>query len=249
RRRSTPARCRSSPIPPSAAVAASCRRRSASSTSGSKRRLPSSRRRCSWTPCPIPTATPLASVAEFTPSLAAYLSQVPALDPAPIVGHVTRVVGLLVESRGPVASVGEICEVRPQRGGQALLVEVVGFRDGRLLSVPLGDTSGISSGDRILARGASLTIPCGPELLGRVLDGLGRPIDGRGPISASGRVPLKTPAMNPMDRDPIAEPLGTGVRAIDSLLTCGRGQRLGIFGGSGVGKSTLLGMMARGTEA
>jgi len=191
----------------------------------------------------------LASVAEFTPSLAAYLSQVPALDPAPIVGHVTRVVGLLVESRGPVASVGEICEVRPQRGGQALLVEVVGFRDGRLLSVPLGDTSGISSGDRILARGASLTIPCGPELLGRVLDGLGRPIDGRGPISASGRVPLKTPAMNPMDRDPIAEPLGTGVRAIDSLLTCGRGQRLGIFGGSGVGKSTLLGMMARGTEA
>jgi FliI/YscN family ATPase len=170
------------------------------------------------------------------------------IDTAPLQGQVVRVVGLLVESAGPAASVGEICEVR--RSGEATLpLEVVGFRDGRLLTVPLGETSGIRPGDRIVSRGHALTVPVGDGLLGRVIDGLGRPIDAKGPLVAADRAPLKPAALNPLDRDPVVEPIGTGVRAIDALLTCGRGQRVGVFGGSGVGKSTLLGMMARGTEA
>jgi flagellum-specific ATP synthase len=182
-------------------------------------------------------------------SLAPYVRRLRESDPAPIFGHVTRVVGLVVESRGPRARVGDVCELRRAGGGAALPVEVVGFRDGRLMSVPLGDTSGIRPGDRIVVRGGELSLPAGRGLLGRVIDGLGRPLDGLGPLDAPDRAPLRPAAMNPLDRDPIVAPIGTGVRAIDGLLTCGRGQRVGLFGGSGVGKSTLLGMMARGTEA
>jgi FliI/YscN family ATPase len=185
---------------------------------------------------------------EASVSLQPYFARLSRLEPAPVVGHVVRAVGLLVESIGPPVSVGEICAIRPRRGVE-LPVEVVGFRDGRLLSVPLGDTAGIQPGDAIVAQGRALTVPVGPELLGRVIDGLGRPIDGRGPIGAAGEAPLSAAALNPMRREAVNEPIGTGVRAIDALLTCGRGQRVGIFGGSGVGKSTLLGMMARGTEA
>jgi FliI/YscN family ATPase len=177
-----------------------------------------------------------------------YLSRVGRIDTTPVVGRVVRVVGLLVESVGPAASLGEICEIRTDRG-LSLSVEVVGFRDGHLLSVPLGETAGIRPGDGIVANGGALTIGVGDALLGRVIDGLGRPLDGRGPIITAAEAPLRPPALNPMVREPITVPLGTGVRAIDALLTCGRGQRLGLFGGSGVGKSTLLGMMARGTEA
>jgi FliI/YscN family ATPase len=186
--------------------------------------------------------------AESTFPLDAYLSRLSNADPAPVVGQVTRAVGLIVESTGPAASVGEICEVRTDRG-IALPVEVVGFRDGRLLSVPLGETTGIRPGDRIVARGGALTVPIGDQLLGRVIDGLGRPIDGLGPLMTTRVAPLRPEALNPMERESIKTPIGTGVRAIDALLTCGRGQRIGVFGGSGVGKSTLLGMMARGTEA
>jgi len=181
-------------------------------------------------------------------SIDAYLTRLGRIDTAPVMGQVVRVVGLLVESTGPAASVGEICEVRSGRG-PSLAVEVVGFRDGRLLSVPLGETTGIRPGDRIVSTGSALTIPVGDGLLGRVVDGLGRPLDGLGPPALTDVAPLKPPALNPLDRDPISLPLSTGVRAIDALLTCGRGQRIGVFGGSGVGKSTLLGMMARGTEA
>jgi FliI/YscN family ATPase len=189
---------------------------------------------------------PLASEAGV--SLQPYLAQLGRLEPAPVVGRVVRAVGLLVESIGPPVSVGDICTIRPRRGA-ALPVEVVGFRDGRLLSVPLGDTAGIQPGDPIVAQGRALTVPIGPELLGRVIDGLGRPLDGKGPLGATGEAALAAAALNPMQREAVREPIGTGVRAIDALLTCGRGQRVGIFGGSGVGKSTLLGMMARGTEA
>jgi FliI/YscN family ATPase len=126
---------------------------------------------------------------------------------------------------------------------------VVGFRDGLVLSVPLGPTSGIRPGDTIVARGNTASIPVGDGLLGRVIDGLGRPIDGAGPIAATADYPLHPTPLNPMERDPIVTPIGSGVRAIDGLLTAGRGQRIGLFGGSGVGKSTLLGMMARGTAA
>ncbi len=180
--------------------------------------------------------------------LAPYFDRVAELDPAPLSGRVARVVGLLIESIGPPASVGDLCEVRTSRG-QALPVEVVGFRDGRLLSVPLGSMAGITPGDRIVSCGGLPTVPVGSGLLGRVIDGLGQPIDGLGRLCDVRRVPIDSPVLNPMTREPVSSPLGTGVRAIDAMLTCGRGQRIGIFGGSGVGKSTLLGMMARGTEA
>jgi flagellum-specific ATP synthase len=180
--------------------------------------------------------------------LDAYLARVAKADPTPVIGHVTRAVGLLIESTGPAASVGDICEVRNGRG-TPLPIEVVGFRDGRLLSVPLGETAGIRPGDHIVARGGALTVPVGDGLLGRVIDGLGHPLDGLGPLETDRVAPLRPQALNPMSRESITVPIGTGVRAIDALLTCGRGQRIGVFGGSGVGKSTLLGMMARGTEA
>jgi flagellum-specific ATP synthase len=182
-------------------------------------------------------------------SLSPYLMRLREVDPAPVFGHVTRVVGLVVESQGPRARVGDVCELRRADGGTVLPVEVVGFRDGRLLSVPLGDTTGIRPGDRIVARGGVLSLPAGDGMLGRVIDGLGRPLDGRGPLQVRERAPLKPAAMNPLDRDPVVAPIGTGVRAVDAMLTFGRGQRVGLFGGSGVGKSTLLGMMARGTAA
>jgi len=126
---------------------------------------------------------------------------------------------------------------------------VVGFQDGKLLSVPLGDTAGVRPGARLIARGRFASVPVGDALLGRVVDAFGRPIDGRGPLRAAEQSHLYRGPVNPLSRQPIREPLGTGVRSIDALLTCGRGQRVGLFGGSGVGKSTLLGMMARGTAA
>lgn len=185
------------------------------------------------------TAVPVAS-------LDRYIDAVYRVDTLPLQGRVLRVVGLLIESEGPRASVGEVCEVVSADG--VLPVQVVGFRDGTLLTVPLGDVTGIRPGDRIIARQGAISVPVGPELLGRVVDALGRPLDGL-PLRLSDRVPLHPPPLNPMQRDAVSTPLPTGVRAIDALLTCGRGQRLGLFGGSGVGKSTLLGMMTRGTAA
>lgn len=182
-------------------------------------------------------------------SLRPYMEAVSRAETLPMVGKVVRTVGLLVESRGPRVRVGELCQVAARDGGPPLLLEVVGFRDNLLQSVPLGSTSGIRPGDLIVSRGSPASVPVGPALLGRVLDGMAQPLDGRGPLVTSAIYPLHPPPLNPMARQPIAEPLGTGVRAIDALLTVGRGQRVGLFGGSGVGKSTLLGMMARGTGA
>jgi flagellum-specific ATP synthase len=181
-------------------------------------------------------------------SLAHYITAAESADPTPLIGQVVRSVGLLVESRGPRAQVGELCELH-QASGRRLMLEVVGFRDGYLQTVPLGTTAGIRPGDILVARGGSARVAVGPDLLGRVLDGLGQPLDGLGPVRGETTAPLYPPPMNPLARDSIVTPMGTGVRAIDSLLTCGRGQRIGLFGGSGVGKSTLLGMMARGTSA
>ena len=182
-------------------------------------------------------------------SLENYLGKVAQCQPAPLMGEVVRVTGLLVESLGPRVSVGEVCELRGRSDGPPLPVEVVGFRDGRLLTVPLGDTAGIRPGDRIVARGGTLSIPVGDGMMGRVIDGLGQPIDGLGPLHVNESAPLKPTSLNPLARSPITQSMGTGVRAVDAILTCGRGQRIGLFGGSGVGKSTLLGMMARGTQA
>jgi flagellum-specific ATP synthase len=181
-------------------------------------------------------------------SLGRYLDIVRRTDPLPLCGRVTRTVGLVVESSGPRASVGELCMLY-RDGRSPLPMEVVGFRDGALLTVPLGGTAGVRPGDRLVARGTVASAAVGDALLGRVIDGLGNPLDGLGPVGATTEYPLQPVSINPLAREPIAAPLGTGVRAIDGLLTCGRGQRIGVFGGSGVGKSTLLGMMAKGTAA
>jgi FliI/YscN family ATPase len=182
-------------------------------------------------------------------SLDHYFQSLRSAELTPLSGRVIRVVGLLIESDGPHARVGEVCEVIGAPGDTPLSVEVVGFQDGRLLSVPLGDTSGIRPGARLIARGRFASMPIGDAMLGRVVDAFGRPIDGKGPLRAPEFAPIYRPPVNPLARQPISEPLGTGVRCIDAMLTCGRGQRVGLFGGSGVGKSTLLGMMARGTAA
>src|SRR5688500_9049520 len=182
-------------------------------------------------------------------SLDSFIGRVDQIDTTPPYGRVVRTVGLLIESTGPRVSVGTMCEVIGDDGAEPLPVQVVGFRDSMVLSVPLGDTVGVRPGDRITARAGALTVPVGAGMLGRVIDALGRPLDGAGPIEAVHEYPLYPPPMNPMSRDPVSEPLPTGVRAIDALLTCGRGQRIGLFGGSGVGKSTLMGMLTRGTAA
>ncbi|HVB38501.1 MAG TPA: FliI/YscN family ATPase [Vicinamibacterales bacterium] len=182
-------------------------------------------------------------------SLTPFLDRLEQADPMPLCGHVVRTVGLVVESRGPRARVGELCELVGPNGEPPVPVEVVGFRDGNVLSIPLGGTAGIRPGDTIVARSARTAVTVGEQLMGRVIDGLGRPLDGRGPVVGSAEYPLHPPPLNPMSRESIVAPIGTGVRAIDAMLTCGRGQRLGLFGGSGVGKSTLLGMMARATGA
>jgi FliI/YscN family ATPase len=157
-------------------------------------------------------------------------------------------VGLLVESNGPAVGVGDFCEITTQTG-RLIRTQVIGFRDGRVLSMPLEETDGLHLGDAITGRKDDARMEAGPELLGRVIDGFGKPLDGLGPIGAKVPYDLYAPAPGPLDREPIDEPLTTGIRVIDSLLTCGKGQRIGIFGGSGVGKSTLLGAMSRYSSA
>jgi len=174
-----------------------------------------------------------------------------ALESQPAVrwrGQVTQVVGSLLESTGPPCSLGECCEVRDS-AGHVYAGEVVGFRGTTVLTMPLEKPSGVRYGDPIVALGVRPCLAVGQELLGRVVDGAGRPRDGLDPYTGSERRPLDGAAPLALERLPIREPLGCGIRAIDAFLTCGRGQRLGIFGGSGVGKSTLIGMMARGTSA
>jgi len=162
---------------------------------------------------------------------------------------VTKADGLTIESEGPSVCVGEVCEIRTDNPGPPVEVEVIGFRDKSVVSMPIYTTGGIKLGNRVVARGHQAVIPVGEGLLGRVIDGNGHPLDGKGPIRSEALYPLLRYGQNPLDRLDIDTPLGTGVRCIDGMLSVGRGQRIGIFGGSGVGKSTLLGMMARNTEA
>lgn len=175
-------------------------------------------------------------------------------------GAVTQAVGLLIESIGPMAALGDFCEVETAHG-RRIRVQVVGFRDQRVLSIPLEETDGIHLGDTVVARPEAARVEVGPHLLGRVLDGFGNFLDVSGmggsaiaPPEALRMAPrqlydlYRQPA-NPLDRENIRKPLATGIRVIDGLLPCGQGQRIGIFGGSGVGKSTLLGAMARHNAA
>ena len=163
-------------------------------------------------------------------------------------GRVTHVVGNLVESAGPFCSVGESCEMEDSNGN-LFPGEVVGFRGSTVLSMPLDKPQGIRFGDRIVTWGARPSLRVGPDLLGRVIDARGNPLDSLGEYRATKTVPIDGTVPLPMSRVPISEPLTCGIRAIDGFVACGRGQRVGIFGGSGVGKTTLVGMMTRATAA
>lgn len=167
-------------------------------------------------------------------------------------GRVEQVVGLVVESCGPIASIGHLCFVTTQDGegkSREVPVEVVGFRGSRTLLMPLGDLDGIRAGDLVHGTGEFLKVPVGMNLLGRILDGLGNPLDGKPAPVCDVQYPTMANPPNAMERQMISRPMPTGVRAIDGLMTLGEGQRMGIFAGSGVGKSTLLGMIARNAEA
>ncbi|MGA8224307.1 MAG: FliI/YscN family ATPase [Candidatus Acidiferrales bacterium] len=163
-------------------------------------------------------------------------------------GRVTKAVGLLVESEGPCCSVGECCDI-VDADGVPHPGEVVGFRGRTVLSMPLDRPRGIQFGDRVITHGVRPALAVSQDLLGRVIDGTGVPLDSLGSYSAPDFQPVHASPPQALERTAIREPLGCGIRAIDGMLSCGRGQRVGIFGGSGVGKSTLVGMMARGTAA
>jgi flagellum-specific ATP synthase len=178
-----------------------------------------------------------------------HVAQVAELSAIRCTGAVVQVIGLTIEAEGVAGRLGEVCHVYPRRGEPPISAEVVGFRSERVLLMPLGVMEGIKPGSEVRATGRSFSVPVGDELLGRVIDGLGRPIDGKGPIVAARRYPTTADAPHPMLRSRIQDVLLTGVRAIDGLLTVGRGQRMGIFAGSGVGKSTVLGMIAKNTES
>jgi flagellum-specific ATP synthase len=163
-------------------------------------------------------------------------------------GRVTQVVGSLVESSGPFCSVGDSCEVI-NADGEIFPGEIVAFRGSKVLSMCLDKPNGTRFGDQVVTCGAKPSLRVGPQLLGRVIDAKGQPLDSLGEYPAVRSIPVDVLAPAALDRTLINEPLGCGIRAVDAFLTCGRGQRVGIFGGSGVGKSTLIGMMARGTAA
>ena len=167
-----------------------------------------------------------------------------------MIGKVVQIVGLVIECNGPNVSMGELCYVQSHFDGvEPLPAEVVGFREGYVLLMPLGETKGIGPGCQVVSAQKVLQVKVGPELLGRVIDGLGNPIDGKGPILCKSEYPIQADPPAPLDRPVIKDSLYVGVRAIDGLITMGQGQRIGIMAGSGVGKSTLLSMIARNTEA
>jgi flagellum-specific ATP synthase len=177
------------------------------------------------------------------------IARVENLSPCRSTGVVTQVVGLLIESDGPAVSLGDFCVIETGAGGRGVRCQVVGFRAGRVLSMALEELTGVEMGQAIVARREAARAAVGDGLLGRVLDGFGAPLDGKGPVPAAGYYDLYKSAPGPLERIPISEPLVTGIRAIDGLLACGKGQRLGIFGGAGVGKSTLLGALSRNSFA
>ena len=181
-------------------------------------------------------------------NLKKYRSALANARPVRLHGKVTQVVGLVIEGYCPDTSVGAICEITPLEG-DPIPAEVVGFRNNKTLLMPLGELRGVGLDSLISVRRDNATLGVGPLMLGRVIDGLGNPIDDKGPIGVEEEYPIYALPVNPMTRPPIRKPLDLGIRSINGLLTCGRGQRVGIMAGSGVGKSTLLGMIARYTEA
>ena len=164
-------------------------------------------------------------------------------------GNVTQIIGLTIESNGPAANIGDICNILTLHEERAIPAEVVGFRGNKILLMPYGDLSGVGPGSRIVSTGSSLKVAVGMGLKGRILDGLGRFIDGKPAFPAHEFSSIDNPPPHPLSRKRISEVLPLGVRAVDALLTCGKGQRVGIFAGSGVGKSTLLGRIVRHAQA
>ena len=178
-----------------------------------------------------------------------YIDKLSQMDLLIYAGTVSQVIGLTIESIGPMAQIGDICRVFTRKGDDAVEAEVVGFRENKILLMPFGKLEGIGSGSKVIALGHRFQAVVGNSLRGRILNGLGEPIDDLGPLTGTIRYDADNLPPNPLTRQRIAKPLSLGVRAIDGLLTCGRGQRIGIFAGSGVGKSTLLGMMARNAQS
>ncbi|MFN7993853.1 MAG: FliI/YscN family ATPase [Bryobacteraceae bacterium] len=181
-------------------------------------------------------------------NLKPYIERVRTCDVLSWTGEVVQMIGLLIESRGPAVGIGDFCEIRTS-SGRTVRTQVIGFRNGHVLSMPLEEIDGLQPGDRLVARSEQARVRVGPQLLGRVLDGFGRPMDGGRDIQSSESYDLYRTPPSPMEREHITELLVTGIRAIDGMLPCGKGQRIGIFGGSGVGKSTLLGCMSRDSSA
>jgi flagellum-specific ATP synthase len=177
-----------------------------------------------------------------------YVRRAEQVPPPAVEGHLTRMIGLTLEAAGCQAAVGNYCDVVAS-DGSTIEAEVVGFANDRLYLMPTGDPHGLEPYARVVPRQGAGTVRVGPQLLGRIVDGAAQPLDGLGPLNCEDRVRLTGLPINPLGRQPISEPLDVGVRAINSLLTVGRGQRIGLFAGSGVGKSVLLGMMARYTSA
>jgi flagellum-specific ATP synthase len=170
-------------------------------------------------------------------------------NPLQVTGKITKIVGLVVEGYCPASTVGSLCELVPGNGAPAVPAEVVGFRDSRALLMPLGELRGLGPGSSIRVVRESATLPVGDRLLGRVIDALGKTIDRQPAPRLTDEMPLYALPAGPMERKTIDQPLDLGIRAINSLLTCGQGQRMGIMAGSGVGKSVLLGMIAKNTRA
>ncbi|HON61677.1 MAG TPA: flagellum-specific ATP synthase FliI, partial [Deltaproteobacteria bacterium] len=170
-------------------------------------------------------------------------------DPIQVRGKVTNIVGLVVEGHGPGSCMGGMCEIYSKGVSGSIMAEVVGFRDKRVLLMPLGDLGGIGPGSTIIARKSNPSVKVGDELLGRVIDGMGNPLDGKGSLTLGQEMPLYGRTINPLKKKRITEPLDLGIAAINGVLTIGKGQRMAIMAGSGVGKSVLMGMMARHTQA
>ena len=178
-----------------------------------------------------------------------YHSALGKVSPVTCKGKVSQVVGLTIEGYGAGSFIGELCDIYAQEKDCPVRAEVIGFHDDRVVLMPLGEVRGIGPGSRVMGLNRRATIQVGEKMLGRVIDGLGNPIDGKGPLHADREYPLHAEPVNPLRKRRIKEPLDVGIKTLNVLLTCGKGQRMGIFAGSGVGKSILLGMIARKTRA
>ena len=178
-----------------------------------------------------------------------FITPLKEIEPIQVRGKVTNIVGLVVEGHGPGSAMGGICEIYSKQMNHSIMAEVVGFRDKRVLLMPLGDLDGIGPGSTIVARKSNPVAKVGNNLLGRVIDGMGNPLDGKGPLVLDHEMPLYGNHNNPLKKRRIDQPLDLGIAAINGITTLGKGQRMAIMAGSGVGKSVLLGMMARNTNA